>query len=56
MADYTASPGDASQRFGGAYAADTYAKLVSLKGTYDPRNPSHLNQNIAPTSARAEVD
>jgi FAD/FMN-containing dehydrogenase len=47
---------EGADRVRAAYAPDTYAKLVALKDTYDPRNVFHLNQNIAPTSARAEVD
>jgi FAD/FMN-containing dehydrogenase len=45
---------EGADRVKAAYAPDTYAKLVALKDTYDPRNVFHLNQNIAP-SAQAEV-
>lgn len=31
-----------------SYGDDTYARLVSLKNTYDPMNTFRLNQNIRP--------
>jgi FAD/FMN-containing dehydrogenase len=47
---------EGADRVKAAYAPDTYAKLVALKDTYDPRNVFHLNQNIVPSRAQAEVD
>jgi FAD/FMN-containing dehydrogenase len=47
---------EGADRVKAAYAPDTYAKLVVLKDTYDPRNVFHLNQNIAPSRAQAEVE
>jgi len=31
-----------------SYGADTYQRLVELKGSYDPTNVFRLNQNIVP--------
>lgn len=47
---------EGADRVKAAYAPDTYAKLVALKDTYDPHNVFHLNQNIAPSRANAEVN
>jgi hypothetical protein len=41
-----------ADRVADAYAG-TYARLVALKDTYDPDNLFRLNQNIAPSRARA---
>ena len=32
-----------------SYSAETYARLVALKDTYDPTNVFRLNQNIGPS-------
>ena len=34
-----------------SYSHETYARLVSLKGEYDPTNVFRLNQNIEPSAA-----
>jgi FAD/FMN-containing dehydrogenase len=47
---------EGADRVKAAYAPDAYAKLVALKDTYDPRNIFHLNQNIAPSRAQAEIE
>jgi FAD/FMN-containing dehydrogenase len=47
---------EGADRVKAAYAPDAYAKLVALKDTYDPRNVFHLNQNIAPSRAQAEIE
>jgi FAD/FMN-containing dehydrogenase len=39
--------GDAARS---AYGKDTYARLASLKGKYDPTNVFQLNQNIEPSA------
>jgi FAD/FMN-containing dehydrogenase len=40
---------EGSDRVKGAYAPDTYRRLVALKDVYDPQNVFRLNQNIAPS-------
>jgi hypothetical protein len=41
-------------RVRGAYGDSTYARLVTLKDTYDPANRFRLNQNIRPSQPAAE--
>ncbi len=47
---------EGAERVKSAYAPDTYAKLVALKDTYDPRNVFRLNQNVAPSHPRPDVE
>jgi FAD/FMN-containing dehydrogenase len=47
---------EGADRVKAAYAPETYSRLVALKDTYDPHNVFRLNQNIAPSRARADAD
>ncbi len=47
---------EGAERVKSAYAPDTYAKLVALKDTYDPRNVFRLNQNVAPSHVSAAAE
>jgi hypothetical protein len=40
---------DPSSRLREAYGAETYRRLVDVKGKYDPDNAFHHNQNIRPS-------
>jgi FAD/FMN-containing dehydrogenase len=44
--NFMADEGDAGVR--SAYESESFARLQSLKGRYDPTNFFHLNQNIKP--------
>jgi FAD/FMN-containing dehydrogenase len=46
---------EGEQRIREAYPPATYARLVALKKQYDPTNLFHLNQNITPTVASAQL-
>jgi len=51
-ASYVNFTGEASEeRVRASYPAATYARLVAMKGRYDPTNLCRLNQNIPPSVA-----
>lgn len=54
---YVNELGDEGQeRIREAYSSACYARLVELKGEYDPTNFFHRNQNILPNRADASLD